>query len=582
MGKSTFLAALVTMDPSSAYFFVPPGKDEDISTLMDEAQKLRRDPKITLPSSTTIRQISGEIVLPNAGKVLVSFLDFPGSDFSAMYDLKDQGKAEEVRQFVHDSEYIYFLVEPKTLQSPKEIELEISRFLDVLRDYRKGYEGEKKKDVGVCLALTKADSVENNEEIRSGEANREQIREYFEQCDPKSIEVLRNELGKNNLFFAAFSTRREDRYGLSEQDFINLFTPVARDIKRKEIVKKIRRLALVFFGIILCIGSLYCLKRYSDIQADNQKKTELCTPVSERNYREVLEKLERTKDPELRAHYMKGIEVLKKNKEEQLERAFSNAKGVPGHELYLKTYIKACGEYEEMFGSIPQDLSLPLEYAQVPLIDAILSVVASKEKSNFEYLRGRVSAVRSYLHGNVPDKEEIKKALECAATLLEGKFKLKVRLKLKKALELSFWVMSGRIDLEDERKKAKLGMAEQKEFNRDIDFEWKIGDPLELHVWRDPSNWELTTWGNQCSKIMGVGKENLAVGFFCELTRILPSNIEPGDDKFIENIDTFSTTVCSAKDIEIKKQDMERVVKYILTNDYWKERKQEIEEKMGR
>ena len=389
-------------------------------------------------------------------------------------------------------------------------------------------------------------------------------------------------LGRTICFFAAFSTRREDRYGLSEQDFINLFTPVVWDIKRKEKIIKFWKLRLVFFVIILCIGSSYCVKQYYDTQKSEQKSKDLQADVTEVNLEAVREKLKNPElDQKVRDYYVEKIEELKKRERDKLKKARTQAKMFPADEFYLKKYIKVCGEYEKMFGSIPQNLSLPPEYAQVPLINGILDVVASKGKN----LSGRVSAVRRYLslaQGNVPDEEEIKKALGCAETLLDGKFKLKVRLKLKKALELSFWVMSGRIDLEDERKKAKLGMAEQKEFNRDIDFEWEIGDPLELHVWRDPSNWEPATWGNQCSKIIGVGKENLAVGFFCELTRILPSNIEPGDDKFIENIDTFRTTVWSVKDIEIKKQDMERVVKYILTNDYWKERKQEIEEKMGR
>ena len=103
-------------------------------------------------------------------------------------------------------------------------------------------------------------------------------------------------LGRTICFFAAFSTRREDRYGLSEQDFINLFTPVVWDIKRKEKIIKFWKLRLVFFVIILCIGSSYCVKQYYDTQKSEQKSKDLQADVTEVNLEAVREKL---KNPEL-------------------------------------------------------------------------------------------------------------------------------------------------------------------------------------------------------------------------------------------------------------------------------------------
>lgn len=587
VGKSTFLAALPCKNPdrSGAYWHFPMErqdgtKNEDAQRIAEIAQAIQGGH--IPPATTEVHSGEGIIHFPEQSNDLcVEYIDFPGSAFSKGYDSSDAEIVEPIRSHAKDCDCFYLFIEPDDLNRDGGAS-RIKTFLNVFRDRKETNTNPKPISPYVCLTLTKADNVDE-EDIRDGKSTHAQVKEYFEKhTDADCLAALRTEVG-DGLFYAAFSTRRGGKLNLNDNEFRQLFYPLVDATNTLERNKKILWYAGIFIAILGCSAFYLCILPKWQAQADKRIVDQIyeMLPVTTHNIKSIESKAREIKVPATRVSVerslQKPIEELKRIKTDDVKEAKKAYYMNPSDEN-KRRYFSECESYKKGFDDLPYMLKVNPIVEELPIIDNILHT-RNTDNHLPSYLNARNHKIQEYLRRfshNCTEAGQIIQAIQISQMLSETHhYTMSVKVdKLKDDNRMAFLVQTksapkGECYPKDEEDDVKAkGFTNQAEFNEKISFEWNASKPLELHVWNDNYNW--------CSfmgRIAPAPGEKFPIRHFCKLTQATLTDTNRGWHK-----DVRITTHIYVDDRKLESSDIDLMQRYIYDNVYWQERRNSVQE----
>lgn len=610
VGKTTFVSALLSMAESYPRFYAPFTYPDGSGN--DAVKDIMRDAEIlaaggTVPSTTIVRNVFGRLLLRQDTGVDIEFIDLPGSLFTRGYIEKDTEAIAQIRRFTLDSDYLYFFFEPDDFSG--DCSERVRTFLEVLQDYYDSAAADKAPHI--TIVLTKADLCPELYLNENGRTNPDTLREYMAQRSGGLMAKLEETAGgSGNVSYAAISTRNEtSNLSLSSVDFQGLFSKIFANLEAEGSKRKTKRFLVALGGVALAglayflIPSLYGIyqeKLYSDysaaIAAHGQEV------LNKVNYADIQKALiEDMKDcpmiegkNDLKAEAKTVWQRLREDYRQRLLHDIQNRRRgllASWSETSFQEYEKIRKEYEDVFGQLPPECSLPdtiRDYHE-------LWKIAGMSSSDIgDKARSRVTLIKDYLGwqkaiGDDTEKAEIRKALELAGYLSDSTHSLTLEITAncdKIHQGETYWFIADSntgFDKAEEEDKVVEEVPSEKlpkapgdgAVSQRVLFHWRIGKDVSIRFWERGN--KRSGWDEHLRGVIKLAHRNCALEDLCGTRGLqaVEGDWSAAGLSFSIRVFKGDATRRAADAPEITRDDIQNMYRYILEDEYWNQKAQE-------
>lgn len=619
VGKTTFVSALLNMAESYPRFYAPfkdaaGNPNSAVKDIQKDAETLARGGSV--PATTMIRKVYGLLLQGENEGVEIEFIDLPGSLFTQGYLRKDLNAIKSIRDFVLTSDYLFFFFEPDDFEQNKGER--VRTFMEVLQDY---YDVTGSAKIPhVTLVLTKADLCPQVYMRGKDCTNPEDVRKYMaEHSDGAINKLIKMAHGEHCVSFAAISTRSsKSPLVLSAADFKGLFQDIFAGLQATRRAKIVKR-GLWAMGIALfCTAGIWWWVTQPKApigkspletrkQTENRLEEEYETKEAQLNEKEaiILNKDNFKENEDFFSAFTattisgkedlkdKARKIWKKLKNDYRERLLNSEISRRREELKINwdvvifnEFLSCKKEYEEHFHTLPNSYDLPETLREYHSLRRIANISAGL---HMDKVCARISAIKEFLayQSVLLDSEasEIHKALDLGTYLSSGKF-LTVDItancdRIHKDETYWFSIDKNCNSDQAENKDKKTVKAEKdKSIQRKVLISWNFGDDIAIRL-GEFDNWRSGGTEHLRGVIKYASRPD-TLSSLCGSSEVAGSSIVAVTGGDWKGELTFTTKVFkgdaikhSSNAVEITKEDMAAIKKYLLDDTYWEGKVQE-------
>lgn len=637
VGKTTFVSALLNMAESYPRFYAPfkdaaGNPNSAVKDIQKDAETLARGGSV--PATTMIRKVYGLLLQGENEGVEIEFIDLPGSLFTQGYLRKDLNAIKSIRDFVLTSDYLFFFFEPDDFEQNKGER--VRTFMEVLQDY---YDVTGSAKIPhVTLVLTKADLCPQVYMRGKDCTNPEDVRKYMaEHSDGAIDKLIKMAHGEHCVSFAAISTRSsKSPLVLSAADFKGLFQDIfvrtharIQATRRAKIVKR----GLLAAGIVLlsATGIWWCINRptapsvpipypippkpgeppHPPIIISLPGTPEQIENQKIEDYNTAADKLKKKENTILTKDNFKGMEsffthefnppsilgkedlkdkarkIWEKLKNDYRERLLNSEISRRREELKINwdvvifnEFLSCKKEYEEHFHTLPNSYDLPETLREYHSLRRIANISAG---SHMDKVCARISAIKEFLayQSVLHDSEvsEIHKALDLGTYLSSGKL-LTVDItancdRIHKKETYWFSIDKNCNSDQAENKDKKTVKAEKdKSIQRKVLISWNFGDDIAIRL-GEFDNWRSGLTEHLRGVIKYASRPD-TLSSLCGSSKVAVTGGDwKGELTFTTKVFKGDAIKRSSGAVEITKEDMAAIKKYLLDDTYWEGKVQE-------
>lgn len=580
-GKTTFLVALIhAQKPTKGRLELSPG--ETGTAAFPDC------PPVT--PTDAFCEFSGTLVRGHAA-IRIRSIDFPGDVYLSQYSGNSQeedGDAGKLRDFVNQSDWLYFFFSPADLESDKAIHC----CRRVLNDYCESNQRKAK----VVLVLTRSDLIP---ELRDEGTTPKQARDYFMAKLSQWPSVLSSLEENTESLHTAHLSLHPESPSIAAEQYRSLF-----DVLEKDVISTPRRKALflsvsvlLFLGV-LGVFVLLARQWYKDYETaclKTEQRVFLDKEASAASWSERTKQYEAHMEQMRERDNWEDYQYLQQQRAGEQERllAQEHDQAISYWQSYIDTcrkeYLDAYEKHRRRCNELAGKVIIPPPDPNLHDLYLLVSVVQQGEfdptKSAFkDYLDARIKQVEQYLAQSRavdPDtKARVEEAVVMARKLLlPREYTVKAELVggWNHRLDVYMWGIwfstegTGAVGEADDE--VQEWSERDNRFSLTHTTQWAAGQPLRLSVYRDDYLMLKQRIGSFYYD------DPLAIKHFCKRinAHFTRDTVEHRKTDFHSTDDFYAmeyrlSISCDGQEWgEHELELLGRIEQYLISTDYWRE-----------